>query len=203
MREVPAPLAMTSRMRSGVEPGLGAEHDRLGGGGVVHRDQQIGDEFHPAAVAELAEIVADPGEGGEGNSRHRAYAASSPLPYSARSRVRACAPVPDSGQSSSVMPAAREPVVRHLLRLDRKGAEFGDDAPGMRRGDEARRPWRPARRRSAGWSVRRPHPRAASAAEAAGHAADRPQRRQPRRIDIEAADREPGSDQVRARSPTP
>ena len=30
--------------------------------------------------------------------------AASPLAYTARSRVSACAPVPDSGQSSSVMP---------------------------------------------------------------------------------------------------
>ena len=66
MRELPAPLPITSRMRSRVEPGLGAEHDRLGGGGVVDGDQQIGDELHPAAIAERAEIMADPRKGGEG-----------------------------------------------------------------------------------------------------------------------------------------
>src|SRR5258708_75645 len=41
----------------GIEPGLHAEHERLRGRHVVDRHQQVGDELHLAAVAELAQVV--------------------------------------------------------------------------------------------------------------------------------------------------
>src|SRR5205085_6697439 len=50
----------------GVEPRLGAEHYRLRGRRVMHRDEQVRDKFHAAAIAEGAEIMAHPGEAGEG-----------------------------------------------------------------------------------------------------------------------------------------
>src|SRR5258708_18675000 len=40
-----------------IEPAFHAERERLGRGNVVDRDQQVGAEFHPAAVPELAEVV--------------------------------------------------------------------------------------------------------------------------------------------------
>jgi hypothetical protein len=48
-----------------IEPGALRQNDRLGGRDVVYGDQVIGDEFHPAAVAELSKIGALLGEVGE------------------------------------------------------------------------------------------------------------------------------------------
>ena len=44
------------------QAGFDAEHHRLGARHVVDRDEQIGDIFHTAAIAEFAEIVNRAGE---------------------------------------------------------------------------------------------------------------------------------------------
>jgi hypothetical protein len=48
--------------RLGREPRLHAEHERLGGGDVVDRDQEIGPELEARAVAERPGVVAGAGE---------------------------------------------------------------------------------------------------------------------------------------------
>jgi hypothetical protein len=92
----------------------------------VHRDQQIGDKFHPAAFAERAEIVADPGETVE----HRAGAAESGLVAAAIEREIAGHSLrAGAGQRAIERDDARggEPVARPLLDVDRQGADLGDN----------------------------------------------------------------------------
>jgi hypothetical protein len=114
-----------------VEPGLDAEHERLGGGDVVHRDEQVGDELHPAAVAEFAEVMRRPGEGVE----HRRHAAKGGLVAAgidrevARHRLR-----PGAGDRAVQQGDAGggEAVARRRLDRDRQGADLGDDEAGHR-----------------------------------------------------------------------
>ena len=56
-REFPTPLETSRKICSGCKAGFHAEHHRFGARHIVDRDQEVGDIFHPAAVAEGAEIV--------------------------------------------------------------------------------------------------------------------------------------------------
>src|SRR3954447_2409079 len=125
MREVPAPLAMTSTMRRGSSPALAPSTIASAAAALCTATSRL-DEFHQAAVAERAEVVTDPGEGGEHvmNARERGLVAAAVQREIARPGLRPGARQRTVQQRHS---DRAQPVVRHLLRLKRKGAEFGDD----------------------------------------------------------------------------
>src|SRR5207248_3722715 len=112
----------------GVEPRLCAEHDRLRGRRVMHRDEQVRDKFHAAAIAESTEIMADPRKAGEGVTAARIgrLVAAAIEREIAGDGLRAGA-----GERAIEHddPGGGEPVARPLLRLDRECADLGDDEP--------------------------------------------------------------------------
>src|ERR1700738_268272 len=57
MREEPALSTITSKTRAGSEPGHFAEQDGFGRRQIVDRDEMVGNELHPAAVAERTDIT--------------------------------------------------------------------------------------------------------------------------------------------------
>ncbi|HEY1504802.1 MAG TPA: hypothetical protein VGF92_10925 [Stellaceae bacterium] len=121
----------------GIQPGFHAEHHCFGTGDVVHRDQQIGDEFHLAAVAEGTEIVRRAGEAVEhrlGAHVGRALAAGVDREI-ARQGLRAGARKRTIEQRDA---AAGKHRARFLFGFDRQGAELGDDEARGLRGEQVR-----------------------------------------------------------------
>ena len=62
MRELPAPVLIRSKISCGGSPALMPKNHGLGARHVVDGDQKVGDVFHPAAVAEGADVVHRAGE---------------------------------------------------------------------------------------------------------------------------------------------
>ena len=197
MRELPAAAGDHLKDALRIEPGLGAEHDRLGRCGVVHRDQQIGDELHAAAVAEGAEIMRHSREPVEDRTAAAERAASSPLANTARSFTAACAPVPDSGQSSSIIPAAASRSRAAYFASIGKVLTTTNTSPGCGCATKV-----PATVASSARDARQRNQRdlrAADAAPAAAIGRAHPvlrQRPHLRRVDIVAAHRKPGGGEV-------
>ena len=101
-----------------IEPGLHAEHHRLGAGDVVDRDQQVGDVFHAAAVAERAEVVHRAREAGEQRAQLAdRLGVAAGIDHEVL-RSCACEPVPLTGQSSMTWPALRERALGLELVVD-------------------------------------------------------------------------------------
>ena len=133
-----------------IEPGLHAHHHGFGRGDVVDRDQEVGDIFHPAAVAEGADVVKLAREAGEHrlDLRHRFGIAAGVDHQIAGPRLRAGAA---HRAIEHDVAGGAEHLLGLLLVLDREGRAFGDDP--ARQALPRRFPlrWPSAPRASAGW----------------------------------------------------
>ena len=76
----------------------------LGRGDVVNRDEQVGRELHLRPVAERSDVVVHAREPLEHRNHRAIRGAVAAARRPTRSFVRACAPVPLSGQSSRMAP---------------------------------------------------------------------------------------------------
>ena len=160
----------------------------------MHRDEQIGDKLHAAAIAESTEIMADPREAGEDVTATRIgrLVAAAIEREVAGDGLRAGAGERAIEHDDT---GGGEPVARPLLRLDRECADLGDDEP-----------WPLLRGKSFGRFVERRDARQTGQHEigAVGRLCRRAAQSCPRSggcdrsalIDIEAADPETGRDQV-------
>ena len=132
-----------------IEPGLHAEHHRLGARDVVDRDQQVGDELHLHAVAEAAEIMRLAREVGE--QRHQAV-----------DRLRVAARIDHEVLGARLRAGAAQRAIEHhvaglaqhalgrRLVVEREGGKLRDDAARQFRRDDRLDGCRSAPRASAG-----------------------------------------------------
>ncbi len=109
-----------------IEPGLHAHHHGFRRGNVVDRDQEIGDIFHLAAVAEGADVVKLAREAAEHrlDLRHRFGIAAGVDHQIARPRLGAGAA---HRAIEHDVAGGAEHLLGLLLVVDREGRAFGDD----------------------------------------------------------------------------
>jgi hypothetical protein len=163
----------------------------------VHRDQQVGDDLHPHAVAELPDVVPAAGHG-------RQHRGGGGLGLVAAAHVgHDVAPLglrPGAAERAVEQgnPVAGQEVPRDLLLLDGERAGFDDRAPGRRAGGESPVTAQHFPQRLRG-GQRGDHDVGVDPGRARGRAA--PSLRvflHAHRIDVVSGDRVPGSDEVAA-----